>query len=445
MSLMSFKAGTASIVITPSESMWMAGFAARRVASSGVELDLYAKALAIEDESGHRQIIITSDLIAISKEIADYVCSRSQEKFGLKREQILITSSHTHCGPEVRPSKVPFFHIPEEFARKIQPYVDELQEKIIAITGEALNDLEPVTLTAHQTATHFAANRRGHETWADKSVPILAVKKKDGSYKAVVFGYACHNTTLRPDYTKFNSDYCGYAQQELQKDFPGCQAMFIAGAGADQNPALIGSLEAVQAQGRLLAAEVRYALAGASASSGVVGAKATPWTKPEAAPGTSVVLSGPIRSALDYAMLQHQPLPPRAELESQSKSEQLEVRTKAKFLLDKLDSGHTFSPTYPCPLHAISFGDSLLMIAIAGEPVSDYAIMMKKEFQAPVVWIAGYANDMFGYVPTARVQKENGYEGGRAMLWAALPMPWTEGVEDRVMETARKVVQEIRK
>ena len=47
-----WKAGVARVAITPSESMWMAGFAARRVPSSGVETELFAKALVVEDSSG---------------------------------------------------------------------------------------------------------------------------------------------------------------------------------------------------------------------------------------------------------------------------------------------------------------------------------------------------------------------------------------------------------
>ncbi|MHC4567864.1 MAG: neutral/alkaline non-lysosomal ceramidase N-terminal domain-containing protein, partial [Planctomycetota bacterium] len=44
-----WKAGVASVVITPEKSMWMAGYAARKAPSEGKVHDLWAKALALED------------------------------------------------------------------------------------------------------------------------------------------------------------------------------------------------------------------------------------------------------------------------------------------------------------------------------------------------------------------------------------------------------------
>jgi hypothetical protein len=53
--------------------------------------------------------------------------------------------------------------------------------------------------------------------------------------------------------------------------------------------------------------------------------------------------------------------------------------------------------------------------------------------------VAGYCNDMFGYLPTRRVQTEGGYEGGRANLWSAIPAPYTEDVEDRITDAVHRL------
>ncbi len=47
-----WKAGVATVVITPEYSMWMAGYAARNKPSEGKVHDLHAKALALEDAQG---------------------------------------------------------------------------------------------------------------------------------------------------------------------------------------------------------------------------------------------------------------------------------------------------------------------------------------------------------------------------------------------------------
>ena len=98
--------------------------------------------------------------------------------------------------------------------------------------------------------------------------------------------------------------------------------------------------------------------------------------------------------------------------------------------------------TYPCPVQVLRFGNELLLIALGGEPVVDYAVRLKTELAGPLVWVAGYSNDMFGYLPTRRVQMEGGYEGGRALLWSALPAPFTDTVEERILAAILDIVKQ---
>ena len=58
-----WKAGIASIVITPEQSMWLAGYAARTHPSEGTMHDLWAKALVLEDANGKQAVLITTDLL----------------------------------------------------------------------------------------------------------------------------------------------------------------------------------------------------------------------------------------------------------------------------------------------------------------------------------------------------------------------------------------------
>ncbi len=50
---------------------------------------------------------------------------------------------------------------------------------------------------------------------------------------------------------------------------------------------------------------------------------------------------------------------------------------------------------------------------------------------------------MLGYLPTRRMQREGGYEAGRAMLWSALPAPFTETVEERVVGAVHRLVDKM--
>src|SRR5438046_1203552 len=108
-----WKAGVAAQVITPKEAMWLAGYGARTKPGDGKEHDLYAKALAIEDPSGGRVVIVTSDLIGIPRSLAVAVSEQVAKKTKLPRERLMLTCSHTHCGPVLSDNLSDMYDMPE--------------------------------------------------------------------------------------------------------------------------------------------------------------------------------------------------------------------------------------------------------------------------------------------------------------------------------------------
>src|SRR5688572_9540919 len=143
-----YKAGTASIVITPESPMWLAGFAVRTEPSRGSLTNLHAKALALRHDDDRPLVIVTMDLIAIPRDVAGAVARYAFRRHGLPRERMLLGVSHTHYGHEVRPDKVPFFHIPPEYARKTEPFVESLKTRLTALVDAALAETRPVRLVA---------------------------------------------------------------------------------------------------------------------------------------------------------------------------------------------------------------------------------------------------------------------------------------------------------
>ena len=419
MSGSNWKAGVAATTITPAEPMWLAGWAARREPATGKSADLFTKALALQDAEGSSALIITADLIAIPREVAQQVSAQLQARRGIPRDRILFNASHTHTGPEVRPDKVPFFEIPAEYAAKIGPYVSGLVDKMVSISTAALESPQPVTLTIRGAKADFARNRRRIEDPSDPDVPILEVTRSDQKPLALVFGYACHNLTLPPSFCQFHGDYAGVAQRHLEEAFSGATALFLAGAGADQDPFPRGAPEWAEQHGRALGLAVQGSLE---------------------TPGRAVSR----RLGVGYrdVLLDFAPVQAVETLERDLQSEDLPLRRKAAFLLSALREKRPLSLSYRCPVQVLHLGNELLLIALGGEPTVEYALQFKAEFAGPLVWVAGYSNDMFGYLPTRRIQREGGYEGGRAMLWSALPGPFTETVEERVVEAVRRLVVE---
>lgn len=425
-----WKAGVASVVVTPDESMWMAGYAARDKPSEGKVHDLHAKALAFEDDQSTRLVIVTLDLITVPRDVREWLQEQVGKRYQLPPEGLLLNASHTHCGPELRPNKV---YVPDERADQCMAYVDALQQKLLALIGNALDDLAPASLTYTHARAGFAMNRRTPtETGVrnhpypdgpvDHDVPVLQVTDGEGKLKAILFGYACHSTTL--SFYQFCGDYAGFAKRYVEEAHPGVTAFFMAGCGGDQNPYPRRELELCQNHGRALANAVETAL--------------QTYAKP---------VHGPLRTAIDNVVLQFAAPPSRTQLEKEAQSKNKWEKRHAEILLKELEDSGKIHTTYSAPVQVVRFGNDLLLVALPGEVVVDYSLRLKSELAGPAVWVAGYCNDVFAYLPSLRVLKEGGYEGGEAMRYTSFPGPFEPTVEKlvvgKVHELAKKTTNSV--
>jgi hypothetical protein len=113
-------------------------------------------------------------------------------------------------------------------------------------------------------------------------------------------------------------------------------------------------------------------------------------------------------------------------------------------MLQFKDKGEVLPRSYPYPVQVWRLGGRQWWISLGGEVVVDYALRFKKELE-PSIWVAGYANDVMAYIPSARVLAEGGYEGNTSMYGYGLPAErWAPDVEERIDEAVLKLVEEIR-
>ena len=80
-----WQAGVATIDITPGNSLWMAGFAARTQASQGVALPLHAKALALKSGKEPTAVLVTVDLLGLTARITDRVATAVRHRHRIRR------------------------------------------------------------------------------------------------------------------------------------------------------------------------------------------------------------------------------------------------------------------------------------------------------------------------------------------------------------------------
>src|SRR5207245_1453763 len=126
-------------------------------------------------------------------------------------------------------------------------------------------------------------------------------------------------------------------------------------------------------------------------------------------------------------------LPTREQIVKDSLADNPFVAARAKKLLKDIERNGSLRGTYPYPVQAWQLGSDLTFVALGGEVVVDYALRLKKELGRDDTWVAGYTNDVMAYIPSERVLKEGGYEGGGAMVYYGLPTVWGPKVDEMIV------------
>jgi hypothetical protein len=306
----------------------------------------------------------------------------------------------------------------------VRKYTEGLIGKTVEVIGASIRNLSPATIHFGQGLAGIAVNRRRDRAGmrhlpapVDHDVPVLSVRDPGGNLRAIVAGYACHATVLG-DY-EINGDWPGYAQERMEKVYGGATALFVQGCGADANPLPRRSVELAQKYGDVLAAAVDT----------VLKAKMKP-------------VNGPVRSAYELVDLPLQGPRTREEIRKRLDDKNSVWRSRAGYLLNVLDAGGTIPDRYSYPVQVWQFGRDLKFVALGGEVVADYSLRLKAQHGWEDTWVAAYSNDVFGYVPSLRVLKEGGYEGGDANT--SLPGPFGAAVEEIIVEKVGQLVERTR-
>jgi hypothetical protein len=424
-----WKAGVGRSAITPTSPTWMAGYGNRDRPSEGAVHDLWAKALVLEDPSGGKALIVTIDVCGIDRGVSRKIRDAVRRDHGIGDERVVLACSHTHCGPVLGENLITMYPMDDAQRKRVAEYTAEFEGLVLRAVGEAMKSLTPVSLAWDTGRADFAVNRRNNkepevpdlrarnalEGPTDHDVPVLRMTGSDGKLRAVVFGYACHCTVL--SFYKFCGDYAGFAQTAIESAYPGAQAMFVAGCGADQNPLPRRTVEMAESYGNELAEAVRR----------VVQSPMRP-------------VEGGLTPAYVEIPLRFGALPDRAKIEEDAKSKTHAVASRGRKLLRTLDAEGRLPESYPYPVQVWRLGD-LTWVLLGGEVVVDYSLRLKRNLGSSHTWVSGYCNDVMAYIPSLRVLKEGGYEGATAMIYYGQPTSWSEDVERQIVEAVNSLLK----
>ncbi len=427
-----YQVGVAKVDITPTDPIRMAGYGNRNKPSEGVEQHLFTKALVIQHGDQPPLVLVTADIIGFRPYVTEPAAQRLHRQFGIPRQNVLFIGSHTHAGPIIYDGLPGMFQLRGQEADTVRKYADKLRDHICAAVAQAMKDRRPAHVSFGRGRASFAMNRRiftpngvnfgaNPDGLTDHEVPVLRVDDDHGRIRAVVFGYACHCTTLTGDYYRICGDWAGYAQEYLERAIPGALAFFATGCGGDANPEPRGTVDLAREHGLEMAGAV----------SKVLKHKLMP-------------VHGELRTAFDHVELPLAPIPGQAFYEKRLHDHDPFVRRHAQTQLDLLKRDGKLRQSYPCPVQVWQLGHDLTLAAMGGEVCVKYALRLKREVHGGPLWVAGYANDVFAYIPSVQILLEGGYEADYNLIYYGLPTRFSNQVEDVLIRKVKDLIRQVR-
>ncbi|MBZ5859348.1 neutral/alkaline non-lysosomal ceramidase N-terminal domain-containing protein [Flavihumibacter profundi] len=415
------RAGMAKVDITPELPIWLSGYASREKPAEGIVHALWAKALVIEESPAKKIVIVTVDVLGLSHEIIEEVTRQVQAKYSVNQSQLLFNSSHTHTGPVIWPCLDVVYELEPADQKRVSAYGHQLILNLVKVIDSAMANLSPALLYSGHGDAGFAINRRNqiHPNGpVDHDVPVMKVVSPEGRTRAVLFGYACHNTTIVDEYQLISGDYAGFAQLAIEQNNPGAIALFMLGCAGDQNPEPRSTLQNARDHGNSLAGVVQEVLN-----------------------GNMKQVRAPIQTANTTIPLAFKPFD-LAKYQQDMVGDNKYLQRRAKLMLQSYNKGWKVD-TYVYPIQAVRFNKDFTILALSDEVVVDYALQTKAKFSRENLFVAGYCNKVDCYIPNKRILKEGGYEPEDSMIYYGFPGPFADDVEARITIAIEQVMKQV--
>jgi hypothetical protein len=426
-------------------------------------MPLYATALVLE-KADKAVAIVDLDLIGSETDWSNKIMDAIVGLTGLVRENIRLSWTHTHSGPNTFRLKTI-----TEGLDMVLSYMEGLPLRIASAVWKAQQNLKPVRVSAGSGKCEINVNRRLRlqdgtvvvgRNWdgpADSTVRVVRIDDLNESPMATIVHYACHPTTMAWQCRYFTPDYPGMARQTVEKEIGGL-CLFLQGATGNITPrrGFTGDVKVYRHLGFLLGLEAAKVAAGIETlprqenfqgvlQSGAPIALYEDRPKEPEAANLRVIyrtLKLPIKPTRTPAELEAEAEAARKELERQRSGGHLEeIRaatakaTQAGWRADYARMYHGKTHV-DWPLQGIRIGP-VALLAIAGEPFTEInqEIVSRSPFAHTL--FSGYSHGGFGYIPARNTYAEGGYEVEAS--------PFSPEAHDVIVKESLAVLEELAK
>lgn len=228
------RAGWAEREFTPAIGHPMAGYGGRGndKRATGIHESLYVRALALNDGTD-TVVFLGTDMLQTLPNLLDLVEERIQRSVGLTNNQVMYTSSHTHCGPG---GLAPGMVAEESFGTYAPEYVTLLADRFAEAITEAVQSMAPARF-AHGAVDvpEYIRNRSRPGGVTDSVLSVAVVERIADGQRLYVGRYSAHNTAFSEEMMSFANDYAG-AFQRAVKSRTGMPLLFMGGAVGAMRP-----------------------------------------------------------------------------------------------------------------------------------------------------------------------------------------------------------------
>ena len=217
-----YRVAAGAVDLTPAVGTFMAGYGADRQATGALDT-LWGKVLVVQAAT-ETLVLITLDNIGLTRPDV----RRIQQRIGraLPQSRIVVSSTHTHAGPDV----VGIWGPALWRSGRDEHYIDALIERVSALAVSVHAHRQParVRVASVQAPLNWVENVSEPEL-LDRRLTALQFVGLDDQTLATLTNYACHPTVLGPDNTLLSADYVQGFYTGMQRALPG-EHLFLQGA-----------------------------------------------------------------------------------------------------------------------------------------------------------------------------------------------------------------------
>lgn len=381
------RVGIGEVEITPNRAIELSGFAARTQPSDGILDPICARALYLEAINGRRLLWIHADLIAFHQPFVREFRAWAADHLRLSAENVVLSATHTHSAPAT---------IDLTGAGKLdEAYLRDLMEHLRNATNEAMTGVQQCDVSFAGAPLQLSVDRRKKPTaHTDPVVSSLVFRDSAGELVAIVANYAMHPVALGSINRKISADWCAGAAAQICASFPSRPIVLMTnGAAGNLNPPGEGlEAEAVYAIGR----RVADAIVPAIERSIVMNDRLQCISR-----RVSVPLEVMAADQIDQVSQKHlDSIQPDWVWAKPFREALLAWRRKAK---EQMAAG---IKSIEIELQLIVIGD-VYIVAVNGEMFSRFTQIIRDR-TGKNLFVVGYANEAFGYIPTREAYAEGG-------------------------------------